>query len=109
MENCKGCPTPIDRKCKLHNRRDEEEAADKTQYQQAVGCLTYAAITTRPDIAYASGIVAAFSTNPLIAHWTVVKRILGYLRHTQHLRLRLGRRTDWAIVGLSRRSEYTQL
>ena len=57
MENCKGCLTPIDPKCKLHNRLEEEETADKTQYQGAVGCLTYPAITTRPDITYASGMV----------------------------------------------------
>jgi len=54
MENCKGCPTPMDPKCKLHNRLDEEEAGDKTQYQEAAGCPAYAAITTRPDIAYIS-------------------------------------------------------
>ena len=36
MENCKRCPTPMDPKCKLHHRLEEEEAADKTQYQEAV-------------------------------------------------------------------------
>ena len=97
MENCKGCPTPMDPKCKLHNRLDQGEEADKTQYQEAVGCLTYTAITTRPDIAYASSIVVHFSSNLWIAHSTAVKRILRYLRHTQHLHLRLGRRTDWLI------------
>ena len=68
MENCKGCPTPMYLKCKLHNRLEEEEAAEKTEYQEAVGCLTYAAITTRRDIAYVSGMVEHFSLNPSTAH-----------------------------------------
>ena len=43
-----------------------------------------------------------FSLNQSIAHWTAVKRIIGYLHHTQHIRLRLGSRTAWAICGVSR-------
>jgi len=104
MENCKGCSTPMDPKTKLHKRLEEEEAADKQLYQEAVGCLTYAAITTRPDIAFASGMVGRFSSDPSEAHWAAVKRILRYLHHTQQLRLRLGRGTNWAIGGVSRRS-----
>ena len=48
--------------------------------------------------------VGGFSSNPSTAHWAAVKRILRYLHHTQHLRLRLGRGTDWAIGGVSRLS-----
>jgi len=56
MEDSKGCPTPMDPKSKLRNRLAEEQVTEKHQYQEAVGCLTYAAITTRPDIAYASAL-----------------------------------------------------
>ena len=93
MENSKGCPTPMDPKSKLRNRLAEEEVTEKYQYQEAVGCLTYAAITTRPDwdIAYASALVGRFSADPSTAHWAAVKRILSYWQETQELRLRLGR------------------
>jgi len=53
MDQCKGCTTTMDVKAKLHAKREEEEAADKVLYQGAVASLTYAAITTHPDIAYA--------------------------------------------------------
>jgi len=87
MENSKGCPTPMDPKSKLWNSLAEEEATEKHQYQEAVGCLTYAAITRRPDIAYASALVGRFSADPSTAHWAAVKRILRYLREMQELRL----------------------
>ena len=48
--------------------------------------------------------VACFSSNLSTAHWAAVKRILRYLHHTQHLRLRLGRGSDLAIGGVSRLS-----
>ena len=46
MENCKGCPTPLDPKTKLHRRTEAEESTNMRAYQEAVGSLTYAAITT---------------------------------------------------------------
>lgn len=39
-------------------------------------------ISTRPDISYAVGQVAQFSSNPSKAHWEAVKRILAYLKGT---------------------------
>ena len=91
MQNSKGCPTPMDPKRKLRNRLAEEEATEKHQYQEAVGCRTYAAITARPNIAYPSALVGRFSAHPATAHWAAVKRILSYLQETQELRIRLGR------------------
>jgi len=104
MENSKGCPTPMDPKSKLRNRVPEEEATEKHQYQEAVGCLTYAAIATRPDIAYASALVGRFPADPSTAHWAAVKKILRYLRETQELRLPLGRGENGAIGGVRRHS-----
>ena len=48
--------------------------------------------------------VGGISSNPSPALWAAVKWILRYLHHTQHLRLCLGRGTDWAIGGVSRLS-----
>jgi len=100
IEDSKGCPTPMDLKSKLRNRLAEEEVTEKHQYQEAVSCLTYAAITTRPDIAYASALVGRFSGDLSTAHWVVVKRILRYLRETQELRLEPGRGENGAIGGV---------
>jgi hypothetical protein len=49
-------------------------------YNEAIGCLAYAAVCTRLDISFAVG--ARFSKNPGKAHWAAVKRILSYLAGT---------------------------
>jgi hypothetical protein len=51
----------------------------------------YAMVCTRPDIAYAVGVVSRFMTNPGEAHWHVVKWILRYLKGTSRSSLCFGR------------------
>jgi len=65
-----------------------------TLYQEAVGSLTYAAITTRPDIPYVTGLVGRFAADPSTLHWAAVKRILRYLKDCLGLRICLGRSDD---------------
>jgi hypothetical protein len=45
----------------------------------------YAAIGTRPDIAYAVNKLCSFNHDPDLVHWTAAKRILRYLRGTKEL------------------------
>jgi hypothetical protein len=59
-------------------------------YREAVGSLVYAAMGTRPNIAFAVSTVAQFSDNPGWAHWEAVKHIFRYLRGTQNLELMYG-------------------
>ena len=59
-------------------------------YREAVGSLMYAAMGTRPDIAFATSTVAQFSENPGWAHWEAVKRIYKYLLGTKELELTYG-------------------
>jgi len=42
----------------------------------------YAMVCTRPDLAYAVGVVSQFMSNLGEAHWATVKWILRYLRGT---------------------------
>ena len=55
-----------------------------------VGALNWAALATRPDIAFAVATVARFASNPGIAHWEAVKRIFRYLAGTRDLWLSYG-------------------
>ena len=55
---------------------------DQELYQSAVGSLLYLSTKTRPDIAYAVGNVARFSSKPIQTHWIAVKRIMRYLNGT---------------------------
>ena len=58
-----------------------EKLADGGQYQRMVGKLIYLSLT-RPDIAYAVGVVSMFMHQPQIQHMTTIMRILRYLKGT---------------------------
>ena len=51
---------------------DMDERVTET-YATAIGSLMYAAIATRPDIAYAVQRLAQFTKNPQPKHWMAVK------------------------------------
>ena len=56
--------------------------ADKP-YRSLIGSLMFAMVCSRPDIAYALGVLCRFMSNPGPLHWKAGMRILAYLRgHT---------------------------
>jgi hypothetical protein len=75
-----------------HSPKTPEEKAemDGTPYINVVGSLMYLATMTRPDIAYATGVLARFNSNPGKAHWNAVKHVFRYLKGTMKLRLEYG-------------------
>lgn len=60
------------------------------RYQRKVGSLLYAAVNTRPDIAFATSRLARFLSNPSQEHQKAADRVLLYLSSTKWLTLRLG-------------------
>lgn len=58
-------------------------AMRKIPYREAVGCLMYLTIVSRPDIAFAVGQESRYCENPGPAHWETVKRILAYISSTR--------------------------
>src|SRR5579871_5243819 len=67
---------------KLLPLQENKEVIDHAEYRSVVGALNYLAIVTRPDITFATGIVARFVHKPGLVHWQAVKRILRYLKGT---------------------------
>jgi hypothetical protein len=55
---------------------------NKSLYRALVGCLTYAAVITRPDICVAVNLFSQFQNNPTEMHWKGLKRILRYIKGT---------------------------
>ena len=54
-------------------------------YAQAIGCLLWPVVISRPDAAFAVGILSQFIQNLGPAHWEGVKRIIMYLRNMKNL------------------------
>jgi len=49
-------------------------------YASAVGSIMYAQVCTRPDIAYAVGVLGRYQSNPGLDHWKAAKKVLRYLQ-----------------------------
>jgi hypothetical protein len=45
----------------------------------------YAAVGTRPDIAFAINRLVSFTVNPTMCHWTAAKHVLRYLKGTKNM------------------------
>jgi len=64
--------------------------AEINRFQRKIGSILYAAVTTRPDIAFASSRLSRFLSNPSDEHQNAADRVLLYLSSTRSLGLRLG-------------------
>ena len=78
---------------------EEEEEVDKQRYLAAVGALIYLATHTRPDIAFATSVLARHSQKPTHRHWAAIKHLLRYLRGTEDLGLHFTKQANADIVG----------
>ena len=83
MSDCKPCNTPCEVGLRL-SANSTQKKVDGKLYRQLVGNLLYLTIT-RPDIAYAVGIVSRYMADPHIEHWKAAKRILRYIKGTYQL------------------------
>jgi hypothetical protein len=52
-------------------------------FREVVGCLMYAALTVRFDIAFMAGQLAQHCQNPGLEHWKAAVRVLRYLKGTR--------------------------
>ena len=57
------------------------------EYARVLGSLMYIMNCTRPDIACAISKLSQYTSNPNQTHWMNMKRVLGYLKWTQHYAL----------------------
>ena len=69
---------------------EEHLRMKNTPYREAVGSLMYAAVATRPDIAFAVSTLSQFLDNPGDLHWQAVKNVFRYLAGTKDSELTYG-------------------
>lgn len=88
MTEAKQASTPLPAGLKLYRCSDEEVkdfALEKKNYWSAVGSLMYLAQCTRPDLAYAVGVLSQHLERPGHEQWKAVVHVFRYLRGTIQL------------------------
>ncbi|GJZ83440.1 putative RNA-directed DNA polymerase [Tanacetum coccineum] len=67
-----------------HKNKLKQEEMRLKPYASIVGSLTYAQVCTRPDIAYITGMLRRYQSNPRKEHWKAAKKVLRYLQGTKN-------------------------
>ena len=70
-------------------------------HASVVGSLQYAQLCMRPDLAFVTGLLGRFQSNPGVKHWKLVKKVLRYLQGTKGLMMTYRRSDSLHIVGYS--------
>ncbi|CAA0825269.1 Uncharacterized mitochondrial protein AtMg00810 [Striga hermonthica] len=105
MNEAKPVSTPLANHFKLsvdQCPKSDKETQDMVEvpYASAVGCLMYAMVCTRPDLAHAVGQVCKYMSRPGKQHWEAVKWIFRYLKGTAGYGIVFGdQRLDPLVVG----------
>ena len=109
LQGAKSASTPLSSGVRL--TQDDCPTSSKTRadmanvpYASLVGALMYAAIGTRPDIAFAVGALSRFLSNPGRHHWNEAKRVLTYLKGTSNYAIQYSSDTSpvGRVMGYSR-------
>jgi hypothetical protein len=70
--------------------REGKEKTDRDAYLQGIGSLMYLMLGTQPDIAFAVGLLARFSTDPLVHHKALMDHVYQYVNHTANYAIKYG-------------------
>jgi tRNA C32,U32 (ribose-2'-O)-methylase TrmJ len=76
-------------------------------YASAIGSIMYTMLYTRPDVFYALSATSRYQSNYGEAHWTLVKKILKYLRRTKEVFLVFGGEKELVVMGYTNASFQT--
>lgn len=81
--------TPMTR-AEITPHEGQADQAAITRYQKKVGSVLFAAISTRPDVAFAVSRLARHNHNPSLDHQLAIDRVIEYLYSTRSCAIRLG-------------------
>ena len=95
----------------IHLEKSEQPVAldTKTYYQQIIGMLIYAAIGTRPDIAFATTRLSRFNNNPTEEHIKYTRYVLRYLKGTKELKIKYNGDSDAGLDSQTRIGVKTEM
>ncbi|RVW62445.1 Retrovirus-related Pol polyprotein from transposon TNT 1-94 [Vitis vinifera] len=106
MKNCSPSVSPIVKGDRFNLNQCPKNDLEREQmknipYASAVGSLMYAQVCTRPDIAFAVGMLGRYQSNPGIDHWKAAKKVMRYLQGTKDYKLMYRRTSNLEVVGYS--------
>ena len=93
LQNTQDASTPLDTQAqKLHKGQcletgDEKAEMSKYPYRKLIGSLMYIMVSTRPDIAYALGLLSSFLSNSGKNHRDAAVRVARYIKATANVGL----------------------
>jgi hypothetical protein len=64
------------------------------EYGSLIGALLFLAVCTRPDIAFAVGVLSKFVSRPTKEHWEAAINVVAYLKGTKMNGIKLGENVD---------------
>ena len=93
--------TPLPAGVHLTKSENPSSTNLRTEYQQLIGTLLYAALGTRPDIAFAVTRLSQFNSDPTEEHLRYAKYVLRYLKGTKSLRICYDGSSNAGLIGYS--------
>jgi hypothetical protein len=93
---------------KLLPRKNLATLAEVNKYQRKIGSLLFTAVTTRPDITFATSRLARFLANPSQDHQDAADQVLLYLQSTKQRALQLSRSKGLQIASDASFADNTQ-
>jgi hypothetical protein len=66
----------------------------QAEYGSLIGALLFVAVSTRPDVAFAVGLLTRFVSKPSVEHWNAAENVLLYLKGTKDRGILLGGKTN---------------
>jgi hypothetical protein len=106
MHKCFASPVPIVKGDKFGTFQcpcnDYESAEMKSiHYASVIGSMMYAQVCTRPDLAFVTGMLGRYQSNPGMDHWKASKNVLCYLQGTKGLMLTYKSSDNLEVLGYS--------
>ena len=71
---------------------EENKSMAKIRYNNAIGSLMYATVSTRPDLSFARSVLSRYMCNPGKKHWEAAKWLFRYIKGTSNVGLVYGRK-----------------
>ena len=101
LSDANSVKSPMDANVKLIAATDDSKLCDPELYQSAIGTLIYLASKTRPDIAFSVYKLARYCSKPSTDHWSLVKRLLRYIKGTSNYGLLFLKQCSDECVGFT--------